>query len=162
TLFVRFEKAAEARFVNSQSGEDGGGYRYVGRVVSNRFHIIERNGHESEPTYDLVNASTGAFVTTEEIPRFSPDALRFAIGVSHWDNWAEANGGKLEVWRMTDSVPVIEWRSVTQACGPHAAKGWGALELHWRSPDTLAFVREEFASHDEPGRRLRRPMMAVR
>lgn len=103
TLFVRLGTGAETRFVDKASAEDEVGYRYMGRVASNRFHIVERNGDESEPTYHLVNA----------------------------------------------------------------ASGWGALELQWRSVDTLAFLREEFAaidtsvSRDGPARRIRRPMMAV-
>jgi len=163
---VRLGTGAETRFVDKASAEDDEGYRYVGRVASNRFHIVERNGNESEPTYHLVNAATGVFVITEEIPRFSPDAQRFAIGGSHWDNCAEANGGKLEVWRMTDSIPVIESRSVTQACGPQSGNGWGALELHWRSADTLACMREDFAPRDtsvasSQVQRRRRPMLLI-
>ena len=166
TLFVRLGTGAETRFVDNASAEDDEGYRYVGRVASNRFHIVERNGNESEPTYHLVNAATGVFVITEEIPRFSPDAQRFAIGGSHWDNCAEANGGKLEVWRITDSVPVIEWRTVTQACGRSVPAGWGAVDLRWRSPDTLAFMREDFAPRDTSvvssgAQRRRRPMLLV-
>ena len=166
TLFVRLGTGAETRFVDNASAEDDEGYRYVGFVASNRFHIVERNGHESEPTYHLVNAATGAFVITEEVPRFSPDAQRFAIGGSHWDNCAEANGGKLEIWRMTDSVPVIEWRTVTQACGRSVPVGWGAVDLRWRSPDTLAFMREDFAPRDtsvasSQVQRRRRPMLLI-
>ena len=67
---------------------------------------------------------------------------------------------------MTDSVPVVEWRIVTQACGRSWPEGWGAVDLRWRSPDTLAFTREDFAPRDtsvasSEVQRRRRPMLLV-
>jgi hypothetical protein len=166
TLFVRLRTGHDTTFVDTK-GEAPGGFRYAGRIAGGAFHLIESYGHESYPQWIVASDQSGHRIVAPELPVFSPDSARFATGGSAWDNCSESNGVNLEVWRMTDTMPVVEWRVVTQGCKDRN-RGWGATELHWRSPDTLEFVRNEFVRRDtssivwgSPERR-RQAMRAVR
>ena len=97
TLFVRLGTGTETRFVDNASAEDNRGYDYRGRIASNRFHLIQSYGNEQYPHYHVLNGSTGKSVVTDDVPLFSPDARRFAIGGYFWDNCSEANG---QTWKF--------------------------------------------------------------
>jgi hypothetical protein len=174
TLIVRLESGGEMRFVEDTKSEAPGGFRYAGRIGRAPFHVIESSGHETYPTWILLN-TRGQRIVAADSPIVSPDTTRFATGGTGWDNCSEANGASLDVWRLTDSLPVREWRVETQTCktrpgrsiGADAAGGWGATNLHWRASDTLEFLRNDVVVKDtmpnalNPVEYRTRPMLAV-
>jgi hypothetical protein len=61
------------------------------------------------PKWIIVDTRTGRTLGDLDSPVLSPNSTRFATTADGWDNCSEANGPLVEVWRMTDSLPVREW-----------------------------------------------------
>ena len=167
TLFVRLDNGREKSYVEDNTSEAPGGYQYEGRIRQPiSMHIVESNGHETAPEYIFLNPRTGREVVAADRPVFSPDSTRFATASDSWDNCVELDHPRLEVWRLTDSVPVSEWQLDPWNC--KTKSGWGPTAPQWRGPDTLAFIRNDMTIHsilgsNEPSVEYRnRPMLAVR
>lgn len=142
TLFVRLSSGRDLSFIDDPHGEAPGGFHYAGRIGGATFHMIERYGHESAETFILVNAQTGRRVEASDEPVLSPDGMRFATAAEpDWNNCSERNHPSLDIWRLTDSVPVREWRLDPFDC--QARTGWGPIHPHWRTVDTLEFLRSD-------------------
>jgi len=166
TLFVRLDNGREKSYVEDNTSEAPGGYQYEGRVRRPVItHIVESNGHETSPEYIFLNPRTGREVVAADRPVFSRDSTRFVTASDSWDNCTELDP-RLEVWRMTDSVPVREWQLHPWNCKTQS--GWGPTAPRWRGPDTLAFTRNDMTAHYVPGGSYpsieyrKRPMLAVR
>lgn len=165
TLYVRLATGHETTFVNVIDGEDDGGFRYGGRLGRAAFHLIESRGHETYPTWLLMNARTGRTIRAGHEFVVSPDSLRFATAANDWFNCAEQDHPSLDVWRLTDTLPVREWRLNPFDCRTNA--GWGPTNPQWRGSDTLEFTRNDAVSQshaigaDRIEYRARR-MLAVR
>jgi len=138
TLVLRLRSGREARFIDDTAREADGGYYFNGRLGRSRFLLVESWGHETYPTWSVVNDSTGRRVDGLYEPVVSPDALRFAGTAEGWDNCTEGDGPGLEIWRLTDSVPVRELRWRPWDCSHFA--GWGPTAARWRGADTVAFI----------------------
>lgn len=166
TLFVRLESGREMAFVDDTGGEAPGGFHYAGRIALGAFQLIESWGHESYPQWIVLSARTGRSVIASDVPLLSPDSRRYATGGPAWENCAEGGGATLDVWRLMDTLPLLEWRVVTQDCKNPLY--WGASNLRWRSPDTLEFTRNDklvvHAGGNPPdsAEYLTRPALAVR
>ncbi|HTE46767.1 MAG TPA: hypothetical protein VK636_16055 [Gemmatimonadaceae bacterium] len=107
-------------------------------------------------------------------PLMSPDAARFATAEPIWGDCA-GTGTSLDVWRMTDTVPVHEWHVAPWDC--RAPTGWWPSDVHWLTPDTLEFIHHDAVpadlmtdstdstdsndSNDSNDSTRRRPMRAV-
>lgn len=141
TLYVRLTTGRETTFVNAVGGEDEGGFRYGGRLGRAAFHLIESYGHEVYPTWLFMNARTGGTISADHEAVVSPDSLRFATAANDWFNCAEQDHPSLDVWRLTDTLPVREWRLDPFNCRTNA--GWGPTNPRWRGPDTLEFTRND-------------------
>ena len=79
-----------------------------------------------------MNARTGGTISADHDVVVSPDSLRFATAANHWFNCAEQDHPSLDVWRLTDTLPVREWRLDPFNCRTNA--GWGPTNPHWRGP----------------------------
>jgi hypothetical protein len=55
----------------------------------------------------------------------------------------------LEIYRVTDSIPVREWGIEPFNCATNA--GWGASDQAWVAPDTLRFTRYDLPSSKAAG-----------
>ena len=152
TLRVRLTGGSDTTFVDDTAGEAPGGFYYNGRIGRAAFHLIQGYGHETYPSWLVMSPRTGRRILALDLPVVSPDTARFATATPAWDNCSEANGTSFDIWRFTDTLPVLESRVVTQDCKTRGA--WGALSLHWRTADTLEFVRVDTTAE-------RRPMLAV-
>jgi hypothetical protein len=129
-------------FIDDRAGEAAGGYHYVGRIPQPPLHVLQEYGHESPPSWLFVSELTGRFVVVSDQPVVSPDSTRFATAAQpDWNNCAERDHPSLDVWRFTDTLPVLEWRLDPWDC--RRQMGWGPTKPHWRGRDTLEFVRNE-------------------
>jgi hypothetical protein len=161
TLYVRMKDSVR-KFVDDTGGEAPGGFNYMGAISDSALLIVQSNGHEAYPSWELIDPKSGKSVSLAEWPVFSPDGRRFAIGGSSWDNCSEGNGADFAVWRFTPAAPVREWSMVTQDCEYHAPGRWGAVGLHWRGNDTVAFTRQSYDSIGADWVRRSRPGLLVR
>jgi hypothetical protein len=166
TLFVRSAAGTEETFLNDNKTEAPGGYRYKGRIGRRGYHVIEQSGFESYPAYDLVSPVTGRRVTLNEPPVLSPDSARVvsAIQDDDWTNCGVERGEpELRVWRLDDSIPVVELTLTPFDCRQNT--GWGPTRPRWRSPDTVDFQRNDAEFRDSAGYVVRsqraRPILAV-
>jgi hypothetical protein len=145
TLFIILTTGRRIPFMNTE-GEAPGGYRYVGRLADGRYELLEEYGHETYPRAIILNRRTGQMVSTSRSLLFSADGSHFAVADADWQNCTELDQPGMEVWRMTDSVPVREWKLTPWACKTRS--GWGPTDPSWRGSDSLDFVRNEI-SHDK-------------
>ena len=142
TLYVRLTSGREMSFVDDRVSDNQGGYHYAGRIAQPPLHIIQEYGHESSPSWLFVNERTGHTALAIDEPVVSPDSARFVTAAQpDWNNCSERDHPSLDVWRFTDSLPVLEWRLDPWDCRRQA--GWGPTDPHWHGPDTLEFVRNE-------------------
>jgi hypothetical protein len=142
TLYVRLAGGRDLPFVDDQTSEAPGGYHYVGRIPQPPLHVVQQYGHESPPSWIFVNERTGRSVVANDEPVISPDSSRFVTAAQpDWNNCTERDHPSLDVWRFTDTVPVLEWRFDPWNCRRQV--GWGPTNPHWHGPDTLEFVGNE-------------------
>jgi len=142
TLYVRLTNGSEVSYVDVNAGEDDGGYRYVGRIPRPPLFVVQEYGHETGPSWLFVDQRTGRGVSVNDEPVVSADSTRFVtVAEPDWNNCAERNQPSLDVWRFTDTLPVLEWRLVSWDC--RRQSGWGPTAPLWRGPDTLEFIRNE-------------------
>jgi len=146
TLTISLTTGHLVRFVN-QSGEAPYGYQYVGRFGGGRFEVIERSGGETYPLAVFVNRQTGQRVTVGREMVFAPDSQRFVATDDDWNNCTDLNQPGMRIWRMTDSIPVLEWALEPFDCRS-SFNGWGPTSPKWRGSDTLDFVRNEMRTAD--------------
>ena len=163
TLFVRLEDGHEKLFLNGEEGEAPGGYQYYGHLAHSPLHIIESNGHETYPEKLFLDTRSGESETLGEVLVISPDSSRVLASASDWGNCTEGGGGYLAVWRMTDSLPALEWHLQTFDC---RTSGWGATNLRWHGRDTIAFEQSDAhtaatTSSASPTTQHSRPMLLV-
>lgn len=159
TLTIRLASGGVLTFVNDSTGEVQSGTMFRGSVASVPLYITSSYGGERPPSYSLINGRTGAEIELDDLPLFAPDSARFAVSTPDWNDCELGNGGELGVWRMTDTMPALEWTIRSWHCGD--ASGWGASDLQWRTPDTLAFTQNDIS---DSGKVLgeRRPKLLVR
>jgi hypothetical protein len=142
TLYVRLTDSREMPFVDDQVSDNPGGYHYVGRIPQPPMHMLQEYGHETPPSWLFVNERTGRAAVAKDRPVVSPDSTRFATASQpDWDNCTERDHPSLDVWRFTDTLPVLEWRLDPWDCRREV--GWGPTTPQWRGRDTLQFVRNE-------------------
>jgi hypothetical protein len=142
TLYIRLTSGREIPFVDDRVSDNQGGYHYAGRIAQPPLHIIQESGHESAPSWLFVNERTGHTAVAIDQPVVSPDSTRFATAAQpDWNNCCERDQPSLDVWRFTDTLPVLEWRLDPWDCRRHV--GWGPTDPRWHGPDTLEFVRNE-------------------
>jgi hypothetical protein len=142
TLYVRLTNGSEMSYVDVNAGENAGGYRYIGRIPRPSLHVVQSHGHETPPSWLFVDERTGRAVSVNDEPVLSPDSARFVTAAEpDWNNCSERGQPSLDVWRFTDTLPVLEWRLVSWDC--RRLNGWGPTAPHWRGPDTLGFIRNE-------------------
>jgi hypothetical protein len=156
TLYLRLRNGRDTTFVESR-GEGTVGYRYAGRL-GRGLHLIQRFGDESYPRWIVTSVLSGHRITFEDELVISPDSARFATAQSGWHNCSEGGETRFEIWRMTDTMPVLEWRaSPTWSCSSRS--GWAASDPRWKGRDTLAFLRNDV---DAGAVSRRVPVVAVR
>lgn len=141
TLFLRLASGRETTFVDDQTSEAPGGYRYAGRIGRAGLHAIEQYGHETAPVWIFINVRTGRHVVAADKPILSPDTSRFATASESWNNCTELDHPRLDIWRLTDSLPALEWRLDPWSCT--TGSGWGPTDPTWLSRDTLRFTRND-------------------
>jgi hypothetical protein len=146
TLHLRLRGGRELTFADDTAGEAPGGFYYTGRLGRTPFQLVESYGHETYPSWIVVNDSTGQRVENVYQPVLSPDSRRFAGTAEGWDNCSEGDGPALEIWRVTDSVPVREFRWRPGDCRHFV--GWGPTDARWRGTDTLVYTRRQIQSRE--------------
>jgi hypothetical protein len=142
TLYVRLTNGREMPFVDDRVSDNQGGYHCVGRIPQPPLHVVQEYGHESWPSWLFVSERTGHSTVANDQPVVSPDSTRFATAAQpDWNNCSERDHPSLDVWRFTDTLPVLEWRLDPWDCRRQV--GWGPTDPHWHGPDTLEFIRNE-------------------
>jgi hypothetical protein len=142
TLFVRLVNGREVPFVDDRVSDNQGGYHYVGRITRPPLQVVQEYGHETPPSWLFVSEQTGRSAVANDQPVMSPDSTRFATAAEpDWNNCSERDHPSLDVWRFTDTLPLLEWRLDPWDC--HRQVGWGPTHPRWHGPDTLEFVRNE-------------------
>ena len=157
TLFIKLD-TAERRMLDFSRGDNAQEFRYVGRIGRARFHVVAEHGYEGPPEAILINPHGGRDRTVIGVVKASPDGERFVTAEAYWNDCEDLP--VMEVWRLTDSIPVLDWRLKPNSC--ETDKGWGAVDPKWRSADTLDFFRSHLVSSAGGGRYGRDPMAAVR
>jgi hypothetical protein len=163
SLFVRLATGRVLTFVDEVGGEAPGGYYYNGRIGNGVFDVVESWGHEAPAVPIIINRRTGKTVRTSDQLILSPDGGRFANFAPDWNNCAERSQPTMDIWRLTDSIPVRELRLSTFDCG--TKRGWGAIDVAWRGTDTVEFTRAELdtaSANASTPRTIRTPGRAVR
>lgn len=61
-----------------------------------------------------------------------------------WNNCTERDQPDAAVWRLTDSIPMREWRLTSFDC--RTQSGWGATDPHWIGDDTIELTRHDAAT----------------
>jgi hypothetical protein len=151
TLYVRLANGRVMSFIEDFVSEAPGGYKYFGRIGRPALEVIQENGREAPPRWVFANEETGRSIVAEDEPVFSPDGARFATAAQpDWNNCTERDHPSLDVWRFTDTLPVLEWRLDPWDCRHHA--GLGPTDPRWHGPDTLEFVRREEIVRDTAAR----------
>jgi hypothetical protein len=106
-------------------------YRYHGFVEALDSHLVMVSFYEGG-AYVLVSAQTGHQTHVLAPPVLSPDRKRFVAASLDLEAGHDPNG--LQVWRVTEFGPRLEW-------GLDGGETWGASELVWRTPDVVEFTR---------------------
>ena len=158
TLFLKLG-TGERRIVDTVRGGVVRLYRYAGRVGRAGFHIVTLHFYEGPWQTLLINPRSGREARVIMDLALSPEGERFVTAKPDWNDCQGDEPG-MEVWRLTDSIPVLEWRLKPNSCATEA--GWGAVEPRWRSADTLDFVRGHVVRSGESYSYARDPMAAVR
>jgi hypothetical protein len=141
TLYVRLAEGRERTFVEDRVSEAPGGFHYVGRIPRPPLQVIQSYGHESSPQWIFVSELTGWTAVASDEPLVSPDSARFVTAAQpDWNNCSERDHPSLDVWRFTDTIPVLEWRLEPWDC---RLGGWGPTNPRWSGADTLEFVHNE-------------------
>jgi hypothetical protein len=165
-LFIRAGNGRVVTFVTNPENNDGRViYTYVGRVANGTLHRVDVQGWERLWT-EYVNAATGHGFDTVGEPIFSPDGKRIASSIYAMET-CEINA-RLEIYRLTDSIPVRELEIEPRDCLTDI--GWAPHELRWLAADTLAFLADSKRPAGAPpqgspadtGGYVSRRMLAVR
>jgi hypothetical protein len=145
TLFVRPDSGPVITYREHPStispegveGTDAASYQYVGAVVGRPglYHLVRERLYEMENLMAL-NGRTGRHEVILDLPLLSPDGTRLAASTPMME--CEQGDSGLEVWRMTDSTLVNEFRILPLDCSHYT--GWAPSEVTWISPDTLRFI----------------------
>ena len=147
TLFIRVASGAESTFVDNPVDNDTYvKFTYVGTVANGALHHIDVQGWESGGSM-LVSATSGRKIWIPGPPVVSPDGRRFASSQMAMQICEGIT--VLEIYRVTDSIPVREWGIEPFNCATNV--GWGASDQVWLSPDTLRFTRYELSPLKGPG-----------
>jgi hypothetical protein len=165
TLVVHAANGTEATFVNRPDGdEDDLSFEYMGTIASGTLHRIDVESIVG-PYSAYVHARTGQRFRTAGAPVLSPDGARLAS--SSWGLAVCDARPRLEILRLTDSLPAIEFTVESRICVDQTAAAPPVVE--WLSPDTLAFVgfvyvptRRPRVSEADTGRLIPNPKLAVR
>src|SRR5579862_1021861 len=114
TLIIRLA-TGERRMINESHGDFLRVYQYAGTVGRGGFHIVTLHFYEGPWQSLLINPMSGREASTlmDIVP--SPDGERFVTDKSDWND-CEGDEPGLEVWRLTDSVPVLDWRLKPNSC----------------------------------------------
>lgn len=136
-------------------------YTYHGTVLGQRtLHVITEQLYEMRTTY-LVDGQTGKSAVSIGEPVLAPAGSRFAAAAMSLSTCDGVDG--LEIWRLTDSLPVRELALAPFDCDHET--GWAPSEVAWRAADTLTLVAN-LAPADSgargTGTRERRPALVVR
>lgn len=142
SLWIRLTPGQTIDFVDQSTGEASGGFTYMGRFGRPQYHVVQSNGHEAVPSYILIHPTTGRRVEGVDSMTWSPDSTRIATVAEGWDNCSEGGGGRLTVWRLTDTLPIREYDVAPWQCTHTAA--WAPTDPHWESSDVLDFTRVDF------------------
>lgn len=136
-------------------------YTYRGTLRSHGVsHVIDEQLYELTSTY-LVDARSGRRAVLIGDPVVDAAGDRFAAAAMSLSSCDGKDG--LEIWRMTDSIPVREFSLEPFNCRNET--GWAPSDLGWRSADTLAFVANLAPADSvarDAGTRDRRPALVVR
>jgi hypothetical protein len=160
TLTIRLANGKLATFIE-QGGELPGGYHYAGRIGARGFHIVRSEGFETPPTWLFVDPRDGRRISASDEPIYSPDGARFVTAAApDWNNCTERDHPSMDVWRFTDSLPVLEWRLDPFSC--RTGNGWGPTDPRWRGADTIDFSRNDEVSAGNSRTYRRRALVAVR
>jgi hypothetical protein len=165
TLFIRTAAGAESTYVDNPVDNDTYvKFTYEGTVAVGALHKIDVRGWESGATL-LVSAVTGGELRAVNDPVMSPDGKRFAAAALSMEVCEGET--RLEIFRLTDTIPLLEWSVNPFDCGTDT--GWGPSAPKWRSPDTLEFTRNELPPRESRRRGpsgitnyVTRPMLVVR
>ena len=162
TLFIRVASGAESTFVDNPVDNDAYvKFTYVGTIAHGVLHHIDIQGWESGGSL-VLNAASGRKLWIPGKPVMSPDGRRFASSQMAMQICEGITA--LEIYRVTDSIPVREWGIEPFDCATD--EGWGASNEAWLSPDTLRFTRNELPPESARGidgpRYVTRPMLVVR
>lgn len=161
TLYIRLESGRDTTIANLRQGEIAFDYKYVGRFGRPTAHLIRRFGGEQPPQLMVLHPRTGALTDAPGWPVLSPDSQRFAATDPLWACAAEFPEQILELWRLTDTATVREWKLAAMQCsGNGEATGWATVGPQWRGNDTLEFTQLELTRAWFASRR--RAAMAVR
>ncbi len=165
TLYVRATNDTVVTFVNRLDEEDDAlSFEYKGMIAKGRLHRIDVESIIG-PYTEYVHTQTGARFRTVGWPVISPDGARLAS--SSWGTAVCNARPRLEIFRLTDSLPAIELAVESRICVDQTASPPPVVE--WLSPDTLAFVgyvyvptRRPRMSDADTGRLIPNPKLAVR
>ena len=113
-------------------------------------HVVDVRYYEGGGAL-VVSDSTGRKTYLADLPRLSPDSVRFAVVSFDLEAGYEPN--RVEIWRPGADSLVSEFaHDFGTAAGPDSAV--------WRSADTLSFVRTRYVTFDSyertPSRLIRR------
>lgn len=157
TLFVRLDSGIDKAFRN-RGGEADVTYQYAGRLGRPPFHLIEVVGGERPPRWKFLNGRSGDEIEADDQLLMSPDSTRF-VTPGTWGDCDDLGDAGMVMWQLTDRIPVMTWGITTWHCQPES--GWGPSDLHWRTSDTLEFIRNERVEGDTLGKRRKRSMLLV-
>ncbi len=111
-------------------------HTYAGAIVGRAIeHVVSDAAYESSDTR-IVDGRSGRSVGAIGPPLLSPAGDRFAASAMSLETCEGRNG--LEIWRLTDSIPVREFALDAYDCKTDT--GWGPTDLAWQSADTLALT----------------------
>jgi hypothetical protein len=134
-----FTTSRTSRVNNLADGEAFQSFRYYGRLRTSgpaALHVIDVQGYESG-VVELISDITGEWLIVPGYPVISPERTRFAAAAASYETCEGTV--QLDVWRVTDGLPVREFTIAPFDCTWDT--GWWPGELVWRSPDTLSFPR---------------------
>jgi hypothetical protein len=121
-------------------------FRYDRFMPEIGVHLVEI-GHYEGGAWLLVDARTTDQTHVLGRPVVSPGRTRFAAAGLDLEAMYDPNG--LQVWRVTEHGPRMEW-------GIDGGDQWGADGLAWAGEDALYFTRHDPTA--DPGRTLQRRM----
>lgn len=125
----------EVRFLDdSTAGEGYVAHRLVGRLPGTRYDVVSRSQWEFHDF--LMVSETGDTTAIEGWPVVAPNGERVAVASFDFDACFQSN--RLEIWRVTTTLPVREYSQETGSCAD--GTGWGPSDLEWSDSQTLAFT----------------------